>query len=85
MRKKYIFWWVASSWLLIASGKAAYDMIFFPEAQDSAAFPVLILFLIIAGLCFYTGYRRFQEYQEYQEDRKIRNEYYKSNTKKGDE
>lgn len=83
MRKSYIGWWVASAWFFCASIKAAYDYIFFPSYGDSAGYPVLAIFAVLVGVFFYIGYRRWKEYQEYQEDRKIRNDYYKSNTKQG--
>jgi hypothetical protein len=85
MRKTYIGWWVASAWFLCICVKAAYDYIFFPSDGDAAGYPVLALFALLTIAFFYIGYRRFKEYEEYQEDRKIRNEFLKSNTKRPDE
>lgn len=82
MRKKYIGWWIASAWFFFICLRVIYELIFFPDPNDVIVRPVLFLFLALAGLFFYLGYRRFQEYKEYQEDRQIRNEYYKSNTKR---
>jgi len=81
MRKSYIGWWVASAWCFFGCIKFIYDLIFFPDPANSAGVPVLAIAAVLAGLFFFIGYRRFREYQEYQEDRKIRNEYYQSNTK----
>ena len=85
MKKRYIVWWVISAWLFFGCCRFVYDLIFLPSPQNYSGIPVLAVFFVLSLLCLYIGYRRFQEYKEYQEDRKIRNEYYKSNTRKDDE
>lgn len=86
MKKSYIFWWVVSAYCLFGFLFGLYHAFYFPDPlyHDYEIMGVAIA-IIVALISFYVGYRRYQEYQEYQEDRKIRNEYYKSNTKKGDE
>jgi len=85
MRKSYIGWWVASAWCFFGCCKFIYELIFFPGQSNDSGIPVLSVALVLALLFFYLGYRRFKEFQEYQEDRKIRNEFYKSNTNKNHE
>lgn len=82
MRKSYIFWWVVSAYCVFGVIYNVYNMVYFYNDFDKAQVrPSLWVAGIIAVITFYVGYRRFQEYKEYQEDRKIRNEFYKSNTK----
>ena len=85
MRKSFIGWWVASAWCFFGCIKFIYDIFFFPDSTNSAGVSVLAIAAVLAGLFFFIGYRRFQEYQEYQEDRRIKNEFYQSNTKKENE
>ena len=82
MRKSYIFWWAVSAYFVFGIIYKKYNMVYFYDAYEIAQVgPMLWVAGIIAVITFYVGYRRFQEYKEYQEDRKIRNEFYKSNTK----
>ena len=80
MRKSYIGWWVASAWLFFVSCAGVYEMFFSTQDEIAVIRPVIGMFFALSILFFYLGYRRFQEYKEYQEDRRIRNEYYLSNT-----
>jgi len=85
MRKSYIGWWIASAWCFFGSIKFIYELFFFPDPSNNSGISVLAIAIVLAVLFFYIGYRRFKEYQEYQEDRKIKNDFYQSNTKKENE
>lgn len=84
MRKTYIGWWVASAWFLCLCGRGIYDYIFFKDTSATDG-PFLAICVVLTAVFFYIGYRRFKEYEEYQEDRKIRNDFLKSNTKQPDD
>lgn len=85
MRKSYIIWWIISAAALYRVIWIAYHYIFFKEIMNGGDYVMAVLSAIVAGVCFYLGVGSYRKYQEYQEDRKIRNEYLKSNTKKQDE
>ena len=77
MRKTYIGWWAVSAvlfWLVIR------HILFLEHDWEAVG-----LFLLVSGICFFVGFRRWKEYQEYQEDRQIRNDYLKGNTPKESE
>ena len=85
MRKSYIFWWAVSAYCVFGIIYNLYNMKYFYDySRKVSTEPVLWIAALIGLVTFYVGYRRFQEYKEYQEDRKIRNEFYKSNTKEED-
>lgn len=75
MRKSYIIWWVVAA-VFFWNGVSG-----FLQGGLFDAPGLLFGMFGIAAVCVFVGYRRWREYQEYQEDRKIRNEYFKSNTK----
>ena len=80
MRKSYIGWWAASAWFFFGSLSALYNMRqYFRSGITTSTVSTLF---ILACIFAFIGYRRWKEYQEYQEDRRIRNEYYKSQTAK---
>lgn len=82
MKKSYIFWWAVSAYCVFGIIYNVYnDIYFYDHSRHLSTEPALWIAGLIAGITFFIGYRRFQEYKEYQEDRKIRNEFYKSNTK----
>lgn len=77
MKKKYIVWWVISAVCLWM------DYRNFVYGWYS---PVFLFFTTLIGaVCLYVGFRRWNEYREYIEDRKIRNEYMKSQTRENTE
>lgn len=80
VRKSYIGWWAASVWFFISSFSALLEMRRYYRSSITTS-TVSTLF-ILACIFAFIGYRRWKEYQEYQEDRRIRNEYYKSQTAK---
>ena len=82
MRKTYIIWWAISAYCFFGGIYNIYDLVFFvDQTEKRGAVFILCMIFFVSLVTFFIGYRRFQEYKEYQEDRKIRNEYYKSNTK----
>lgn len=86
MRKYYIGWWVVSAFCIISCIRNLIAYLFSSYGMDWSDFALFFGVLFAFGLiAFYVGYRRFQEYKEYQEDRRIRNEFYKSNTKDSDQ
>lgn len=80
MRKSYIVWWVLSASCVFGCLRLIYQLLFM-YGQTHADLPGLLAGALAAGVFFYVGFRRYVEYQEYQEDRKIRNDFYKTNTK----
>ena len=79
MRKSYIGWWAAAAWFFFGSCNALYAKAH-ARYSDMVPSSLITTTFILACLFVFIGYRRWKEYQEYQEDRRIRNEFYKSNT-----
>lgn len=82
MRKSYIGWWIASAYAFFGCCYEVYDYLVIQPTYTSVASPLIGFLFVVSVVFLYIGYRRFQEYKEYQEDRRIRNEYYLSNTDK---
>lgn len=85
MRKSYIGWWIASAWALFIYARMMLEYHFYPSPEDAVSKPIVSCLIIVAIIFFYIGYSKFHEYKEYQEDRKIKNDFYKSNTKDSDQ
>ena len=79
MRKSYIGWWTAAAWFFFGSCNALYAKAH-ARYSDMVPSSLITTTFILTCLFAFIGYRRWKEYQEYQEDRRIRNEFYKSNT-----